>query len=98
MLINLRQSCPQEGTYQKLPSFDFGLDDDEGEIRFWVHVARQLLNEGYLRFYSLCATVDQVVWWITVLVCQLCMGVVGRRRMDLREKFWGAAFVDPRSC
>ena len=58
MLIDLCESGSQQGADEEFPALDFGLDYDEGEVRFGIHVTRQLFNEGDLSFDCVCAAVD----------------------------------------
>ena len=50
MFVDLCESCAKEGADEEFPAFDFGLDYDEGEIGFGVHVAGEAFDEGDLVF------------------------------------------------
>jgi hypothetical protein len=45
MFMDFGNSGSQVGTDEEFPAFDFGLDDDEAEVGFWVHVASHLFDE-----------------------------------------------------
>jgi hypothetical protein len=58
VFIDLGDSSAEEGPDEKFPSLDFGLDDDEGEVCFRVHVASHTFYELDLLLYSVGAAFD----------------------------------------
>ena len=68
MFIDLGDSSAEEGPDEKFPPLDFGLDYDEREVCFWVHVASHAFIHQNLRhqsddllLYTVCAAFDQAV-------------------------------------
>ena len=58
VLVDLRDSCSQVGSYEEFPPLDLGLDDDEPEVGFGVHVASHDFNFLDLVLYLLCYSFD----------------------------------------
>ena len=58
VFVDLGYSGSEVGADEEFPALDFGLDDDEAEVRFWVHVAGQLFDELDLLFYAVCGAID----------------------------------------
>ena len=61
MFIDLGDSSAEQGPDKKFPPLDFGLDDDEREVCFWVHVTGHAFYELDLLLYTVCAAFDQAV-------------------------------------
>lgn len=61
MSVDLGYAGAEIGTDEEFPALDFGLDYDEGEVGFRVHVAGHLLDELDLRLDFGEGTVDEVV-------------------------------------
>ena len=55
MLVDFGEACAEERAQEEFPTFHFGLDCDEGEVGFGVHVACKLFDEGDLSFDGSCA-------------------------------------------
>jgi len=62
MLVDFGNSRAEVGTDEEFPAFDFGLDDDEAEVGFWVHVARHLFHELDLLFNTVGCAFDEPIF------------------------------------
>jgi hypothetical protein len=58
MFMDFGNSGSQVGTDEEFPAFDFGLDDNEAEVRLGVHVAGHLFDELDLLLYAVCCAFD----------------------------------------
>lgn len=56
--MDFGNSGSQVGTDEEFPAFDFGLDDNEAEVRLGVHVAGHLFDELDLLLYAVCCAFD----------------------------------------
>lgn len=61
VFVDFRHAGAQQGADEKFPALDFGLDDDEAEVGFGVHVARHLLDEFDLPFDPIRGAIDETV-------------------------------------
>jgi len=61
MLVDFSNSGAEVGTDEEFPALDFGLDDYEAEVGFWVHVASHLLDELDLLLYAVCGPFDEAI-------------------------------------
>ncbi len=58
MLVNFGNSSSEVGTDEEFPAFDFGLDDDEAKVGFWIHVTGHLFDELDLLLNAVCGAFD----------------------------------------
>jgi len=56
IFVDFCDSCAEVGTDEEFPALDFGLDYDEAEVGFGVHVAGHLFDEFDLLFYAVCGS------------------------------------------
>lgn len=62
VLVDFGYAGTQVGADEEFPAFNFGLDYNEGEVGFRVHVAGHLLDEFDLLFYAVGCAVDEAVF------------------------------------
>lgn len=65
VFVDFGYARAQVGADEELPTFDFSLDYDEGEVGFRVHVAGHLLDELDLLLYAVRCAIDEAVFWPT---------------------------------
>jgi len=67
MFVDFRYAGTKKGSHQELPTLDFGLYYDEGEIGFRVHVAGHLLHELDLLLDAVRHSFYQAIFWPAAL-------------------------------